>query len=90
MEAFYTKDISLEQLSHIACMSKYNMIRLFKQAFGTTPHKYLHQLKMQHAKDLLQKRVSISEVTYTLGFADLPSFSKAFKAHYKISPSQLK
>ncbi len=61
--------------------------RIFTSVFGVTPVKYVRNLKMQRAKELLKtNHYSITEVAKLCGFDDLYFFSKCFKAHYGVSP----
>lgn len=89
IDTFFLNEIMLEQLSQVACMSKYRFVRLFKQAFKITPYQYILCKRLNFAKDLIVIGKSVSEAAFSARFADLPSFSKAFKSHFKISPSKL-
>ncbi len=77
------------ELARIAGMSEKYFIFYFKQALGITPGRYIYQLKMNRARDLLQSRsYSIQQIAEMLGYPDPYSFSKAFKKYYKVPPSQ--
>ena len=78
----------LDDLARLACMSKFNLIRLFKASFGLSPHQYLLKKRLAHAEILLDKAESIQELAWFLGFADGASFSKAFKQSFGYPPSK--
>lgn len=67
------------------------LCRLFRQALNTTPHKYLTNLRLQAAADMLCSGYgsgSISEVARACGFRDPLYFSRLFKKKYDVSPSE--
>ncbi|RKL66922.1 AraC family transcriptional regulator [Salipaludibacillus neizhouensis] len=77
------------ELAAIAGMSEKYFISYFKQALGVTPGRYVYQLKMNRARELLySKRYSIQQIASMLGYPDPFSFSKAFKKYYKVPPSK--
>ena len=82
------KNLSLEEISSAAGISKYHFIRLFKNVFGISPYQYQIRRRLEYAKlDLLQG-VSILDTAFAYGYSDLASFSKAFKQAFGQPPSQ--
>ena len=51
----YAEDIDLDNIADEAYFSKFHFIRLFKNIYGSTPHHYLRQVRIEHAKQLLAK-----------------------------------
>lgn len=85
----YYKKLDVQEVSQVAALSEYHFFRTFKQAFGISPHKYLIKKRLQKAGDLLrQKRYTITEVAYLIGFPDIHSFSKSFKKEFGITPTK--
>ena len=64
--------------------------RRFKKETGKTPHQYLTELRIAHAKQLLadEHRFSIDDVAESCGFSDSFYFSTCFKKHIGLSPSE--
>lgn len=61
--------------------------KVFKQYLGVGPASYLRKRKLILAKELKEREnASWTEVAFTLGYADLPSFSKAYKRNFGHSP----
>ena len=52
---YYDKNPGLEELAVISCLSKFHFLRLFKIAYGQTPHQFITDLKIKKAKELLQR-----------------------------------
>ena len=64
---------------------------LFSKVGGKTPLQYIQERKMLEARRWLHHTdKSIKEVAYDLGFEDLQSFSRFFKKHQGVSPTQFK
>lgn len=63
------------------------LIEIFKDEFNTTPHNYLIQVRMKHAKRMLtEEKKPINEVYGKVGYRDLHSFSAQFKKTFKNTP----
>ena len=82
------KNLSLEEMSSAAGISKYQFIRHFKNVFGISPYQYQIRRRLENAKLEILKGVSILDTAFAYGYADLASFSKAFKQAFGQSPSQ--
>ncbi|MEP1097403.1 MAG: AraC family transcriptional regulator [Cyclobacteriaceae bacterium] len=80
--------VTLEEIAREAAMSKFHLLRSFKQFYGVTPLRLHLWLRLNRAKALLRSdRHSASEVAYLMNYADLATFSKQFKREIGISPS---
>ena len=60
----------------------------FKNVFGISPYQYQIRRRLENAKLEILKGVSILDTAFAYGYADLASFSKAFKQAFGQSPSQ--
>jgi len=72
-------DITLQQMADSACLSKFHFIRLFRQCYGSTPHQFLTERRMEKAKQLLQAGMGVAATCYALGFTSSTSFAGLFK-----------
>jgi AraC-like DNA-binding protein len=88
IQSHYEEDISLEELSAHVGLSAFHLSRVFKSETGLPPHKYLTQIRLNRARDLLAGGLAIAEVAYQVGFADQSHLSKWFKRVYGVSPAQ--
>jgi AraC-like DNA-binding protein len=63
--------------------------QLFNEAFGETPHRYLHRLRLDTALTLLaDPRPTLTDIALDVGFADQSAFTHAFSKRFGISPGQ--
>lgn len=73
----YTEKISLDDLAEQVFLSKYHLIRTFKNCFQLSPYQYLLQIRLQKAKELLSKDYSYRIVSNLTGFSDERNLRKA-------------
>lgn len=91
IEDNFSDNISLDELASTASVSKYHFCKLFKKFFGLTPLSYVTMKRVERAKELLPlQSLSISDVSWMVGFNELSSFYKHFKKHTGTTPRQFK
>jgi transcriptional regulator GlxA family with amidase domain len=79
MEVHYAESIDYDRLAGKFRMSRRSLERRFKLATGTTPLGYLQQLRVETAKRLLEEGDrTFDEITYQVGYEDIPFFRKVF------------
>lgn len=83
----FADDMALSNISREASFSKFHFARLFKAAYGKTPHQYLTSIRIAKALLLLQEGMAVSEVCNMIGFGSLSTFSGLFKRRVGINPS---
>ncbi|MFL1677196.1 AraC family transcriptional regulator [Paenibacillus dendritiformis] len=87
----YAEELRLERLCREFSLSKTYFCYLFKRFTGKTFNDYLIDLRVRKAVDcLLESDMSITEICFGVGFNDLAYFSRIFKRHTGLSPSQYK
>src|SRR5215831_10079579 len=79
IDGHYSEPLDLSAIADEAYFSKFHFIRLFKTAYGRTPHHYLIKVRIDHAQELLAKDVSVGEVSVMVGFESSTSFAALFK-----------
>ena len=91
IEDNYLQNLDLNWLAKESCLSKYFLIKSFKQVYNITPHQYQIRLKINEAKKLLrQKNLSVTEVARYLNYPNIYSFSRQFKLATYYSPVAFK
>ena len=85
------QNVDLNFIAKECCLSKYFLIKSFKQVFNTTPHQYQIYLKINRAKMLLKhKEMSVSDVAAHLNYPNIFSFSRQFRSVTRYSPTSFK
>jgi transcriptional regulator GlxA family with amidase domain len=83
----FREDVRLADLAARVGMSPRNFARRFTSATGEPPLGYLHRLRMDAARHLLETRKkSIAEVGLAVGYQDLGFFRRLFKRQTGTSP----
>ena len=88
LQAHYSENISLSDLSKIAGLSPYHLCRTFSEVVGLPPHRYQTQLRIDRAKKLLLAGRSILYTASQVGFFDQSHFSRHFKRIVGVSPKK--
>lgn len=84
---FYAK-VTLADLSKLTGLSRYHLLRTFKNVVGISPHGFLTSLRIGQARTLLRDQVLIKEVARRAGFADQAHLSRLFKRYTGTTPSR--
>jgi AraC-like DNA-binding protein len=88
IKSHYAEDISLDNLAQITYLSRYYLIRIFREAVGIPPHAYLRQVRIKHAKELLACGQPIADVAIATGFTDQSHLTRWFKRLWGFTPGQ--
>ncbi len=82
-------DLSIKEIAEKSFMTEVYFRKLFKQAYGISPQKYIIDLRMQNAAGLIATGYySLKEVAAMSGYPDYRYFSTEFKQKYGVSPSE--
>ncbi len=82
-------DLQLKDAAEVACLSPFHFERLFREAFGETPHQFKIQRRLEMARRLLSVTdLSVSEVCLEIGYRSLGSFSSQFRRMAGCTPSE--
>lgn len=79
---------TVNELSYYFETSRQRLNRIHQTHFGSDLRSYITQLRMEKAKSLLEEGLRPSEAWMETGYQDIFSFSKAFKKHFGIAPSE--
>ncbi|MBN9288591.1 MAG: AraC family transcriptional regulator [Gammaproteobacteria bacterium 39-13] len=85
-------ELTLIQLSDIACFSKYHFHRIFTSYTGLSLQQYIRWLRLKRAAHqlIVDKEKSIIEIAINAGFESHESFTRAFKRSCGINPSEFR
>ncbi len=84
--------LTLEVIAKKAYFSPFHFHRLFSIVIKETPNNFIIRKRIEKAASYLlhQKDKTITEISDSVGFSSISSFSKSFKKFYGISPNQFK
>ncbi|MNY61257.1 HTH-type transcriptional activator RhaS [compost metagenome] len=85
----YNKNIRLDDIAQMACLSVNHLLRTFKQAYQQSPHQFLTKIRLQQAKHLLKNTdYPVNEIVDIVGFECPSSFIRLFRNSFNITPGQ--
>lgn len=91
IDAYYSKDISLDEISQELNISSYYFSKLFKEEKGEGFIEYLTRKRVDEAKELLKDPdKSIKEIGVACGYSDPNYFSRIFKKSTGMTPTEYK
>lgn len=79
-------ELALIDVAERVGVSKYHLLRIYKDIFGFTPIAYRDSSRLLKAREQLHFGGTISSIAEEFGYSDSYSFSKAFKRRYGMSP----
>lgn len=83
-------DLSVELLASELSLSRSQLYRKIKTLTGQTVNEFLRKIRLQRAKQLLETgSATVSEVCYKVGFSSPSYFTKCFKAHFGVLPTEV-
>jgi transcriptional regulator GlxA family with amidase domain len=89
IDANLSRQISLSDLAHVVCLSRFHFLRAFKQTTQETPHRYPLRRRIEHAHELLQKSDQpVSQIARAVGFKDATRFIRAYHRVKGITPGK--
>ena len=84
----HDRPLSIAEVAREAAMSPFHFIRRFESVFGTTPHQFRIQSRLDRARHLLAlSDYSVTDVCMEVGFSSLGSFSALFARRFGTPPS---
>jgi AraC family transcriptional regulator len=81
------QDLSLDLLADEVQLSKYHFHQLFRRVTGETPKSYVDRLRLERAALQLRiRQATVLEIALECGYRNPETFSRAFRAHFALSP----
>ncbi|MCL7763761.1 ATP-binding protein [Polaribacter sp. Z014] len=83
-------NLSVEELASQLKLSRSQLYRKIKAITGQTVNEFIRKIRLERAKQILDSgRGNISEACFKVGFSSPSYFSKCFKAHFGVLPSEI-
>ena len=83
-----TEDLSIETLARKYYLSKYHMMRKFKEETGYSMHQYILEKRILAARKKLLQGTPATIASVECGFRDYSTFSRAYKKQLGYLPSE--
>ncbi|MBZ9823214.1 helix-turn-helix transcriptional regulator [Mesorhizobium sp. CA4] len=91
IRANFARKISVDELATLANLSPNHFIQAFSRTFGKSPHRYLLDLRLDHATRLLSEGdATITDVAYLSGFSSQSHLTAAMKKHRGTTPTRFR
>ena len=88
MDREYARPLDVPTMARAALMSPAHFSRKFRATYGETPYSYLMTRRIERAKALLRRGMSVTDTCIAVGCTSLGSFSSRFNEIVGESPSQ--
>jgi len=88
MAANLAHDIDLAELTALTGLSRAQFFRAFKQSTGSSPHRFLAAMRLDHAKALLEtSELAVADIASAVGLGDAGRLTAAFRVRFAVSPT---
>lgn len=87
IDAHMAEDITIDDLAERFYVSKYHMMRLFREEVGQSIHAYLSDRRLLHARELIRSGKSATESCFRSGFRSYSSFTRAWNKRFGGTPT---
>ena len=83
--------LQISHLAEAACLSPFHFARMFKHTVGKSPHAFVTEKRMAHAKLLLSTTdLPIAEISRRTGYRTQAHFTGVFRQHTGITPRRFR
>lgn len=87
LDAHLTEDINIDLLAEKFYISRFHMMRRFREETGTTIHAYISDHRLMLARDWIGQGIPATEVCFQCGFGSYSSFSRAYGKFFGTTPT---
>ena len=82
-------DLSVERIAHNVYLDSSYIRKVFAKELNLNVTDYITNVRMQKARELLSSdNIKLSDISEMVGYSDAGYFSKCFKKHFGVSPSE--
>lgn len=88
LDAETTRVIRSAELEEVTGLTRYDLARQFRSAFGTSPYRYSLMRRLDGARAQLRRDRPLADVALAAGFADQAHLSRKFKHAFGVTPAR--
>lgn len=82
---------TIAELSRIVGLNEFKLKRGFREVFGNSILGYVNNLRMEHARMLIEEGdLTLADISYRIGYKNASHFTVAFKKQFGILPSEIR
>ena len=82
-----SEELSIDVLASKFYISKYHMMRRFREETGSSIHTYMSEKRLLWARDMIKEGVSATDACFRSGFRSYSAFSRAFGKLFGVTPT---
>lgn len=87
LDSHLTEELNIDMLAEKFYLSRFHMMRRFRDETGTTIHSYISDHRLMLARDLISQGVSSTDACFRCGFGSYSSFSRAYSKFFGTTPT---
>ena len=87
LNAHLTEGLTIDELAARFYISKYHMMRRFREETGYTIHNYVTEKRLLLAQQLLEQGITPGETALRCGYQEYSTFARAYKKQFGHTPS---
>ena len=85
-----SEQFGVSELARETNMSRSNLLRKIKKLTGLSVSQFIRQIRLEFARDILEEgALTVSEVSYKVGFSSTSYFIKCFRENYGYPPGEV-
>lgn len=87
IDANLSEELTVEDIAERVYLSKFHLMRRFKEETGQTVHEYISQRRLRIARDLIRQGETVTDVCFKVGFRSYSSFFRAYVKLFGMTPT---
>lgn len=87
IDAHLEEDITIDELAERFFVSKYHMMRQFREQTGQSVYSYLTERRLRRARELINSGMRATESCFRAGFRSYSSFTRAYGKRFGVTPT---
>lgn len=88
LDAHAGEIVDSAQLESVSGLDRFALARQFRAAFGTSPYNYLVMRRLDRARRMLARGVSLADAAFACGFADQSHLTRQFRRAFGVTPGR--
>lgn len=90
LDAQKSRVVRSAELEAVSGHDRYTLARMFREAYGTSPYRYLLMRRLDAAREGVLAGRGLAEIALDAGFADQAHLTRMFKAAFGLSPARFR